>query len=108
MWNVLNPAFKPAKITEEELASTASAGRKCLLASVRSSGDSFIDEEVFAKTQEEVQCGWLEGPIDPAGLPSHAVVSRRFGIKQGSGEKLKVRLNRRLLSVRGQCHSTGR
>ena len=84
--------FKPAKITEEELASTAPSGRKCLLASVRSSGDSFIDDEVFAKTQEEVQCGWLEGPIDPADLPSNAVISRRFGIKQGTGEKLKVRL----------------
>ena len=90
--NCFESCFKPAKITEDELAATAPASRKCLLASVRSSGDSFIDEEVFAKTQDEVACGWLVGPIDPTELPSNAVISRRFGIKQGSGEKLKVRL----------------
>ena len=65
------------------------AGRQALLASIRSSGDDYIDSEVFAKTQDEVECGWLEGPYDPADLPANAVVSRRFGIKQGSGEKLK-------------------
>ena len=84
--------FKPAKITESELESTALAGRKALLASIRSSGDDYIDSEVFAKTQAEVECGWLEGPYEPSDLPANAVVSRRFGIQQGSGEKLKVRL----------------
>ena len=84
--------FKPAKITEDELAETAASSRKSLLASIRSSGDDFIDSEVFAKTQEEVACGWLEGPFDLQDLPPNAVISRRFGIKQGSGDKLKVRL----------------
>ena len=86
------PCLKPAKITESELESTALAGRKALLASIRSSGDDYIDSEVFAKTQAEVECGWLEVPYEPRDLPANAVVSRRFGIKQGSGEKLKVRL----------------
>ena len=87
-----DPCFKPAKITEDELDSTARAGRAGLLASVRSSGDDFIDKEVFSKTQEELECGWLDGPFSASELPDNAVVSRRFGIKQGSGEKLKVRL----------------
>ena len=40
------PSFKPAKITEGELASSARASRVALLASVRSSGDPEIDNEV--------------------------------------------------------------
>lgn len=86
------PCFKPAKITESELASTARSERVGMLASIRSSGDDFIDSEVFSKTQEELECGWLDGPFDVSELPEDAVISRRFGIKQGSGEKLKVRL----------------
>ena len=88
----LEAGFKPAKITEAELAATARASRIGLLSSVRSSGDDFIDGEVFAKTLEELECGWLEGPLSPEDLPESAVVSRRFGIKQGTGEKAKVRL----------------
>ena len=84
--------FKPAKITETELASTARTARVGLIASVRSSGDDFIDREVFKKTMEELACGWLDGPFSLDELPDAAVISRRFGIKQGSGEKLKVRL----------------
>ena len=84
--------FKPGKITEEELASSARAARVGLLASIRSSGDADIDSEVYAKTLEELECGWLDGPYEPSELPETAVVSRRFGIKQTSGEKVKVRL----------------
>lgn len=86
------PGFKPAKITEDELASSARASRVALLASVRSSGDDEIDREVFNKTQDEVACGWLEGPIEASTLEPSAVVSRRFGIRQSSGEVVKIRL----------------
>ena len=51
-----------------------------------------IDNEVFEKTMSELECGWLCGPFRPEDLPDDAVVSRRFGIKQTSGEKVKVRL----------------
>jgi len=51
------PSFKPAKITEGELAVSARASRVALLASVRSSGDPEIDNEVFNKTMDEVACG---------------------------------------------------
>ena len=84
--------FKPAKITESELAMAARSARVGMISSVRSSGDDFIDREVFAKTMEELSCGWLEGPFSVDELPDSAVISRRFGIKQGSGDKLKVRL----------------
>ena len=65
------PCFKPAKMTEEELASTARASRIGLLASVRSSGSDFIDEEVYKKTLAELESGWLSGPYEPCDLPTN-------------------------------------
>ena len=86
------PCFKPAKITLKELASSARASRSSMLASIRSSGDHEIDQTVMQKTLEELECGWLEGPIPISELPADAVVSRRFGIRQSSGDVLKIRL----------------
>jgi len=40
---------------------------------------------VFAKTLEELGCGWLEGPFGLADLHAVAVVSRLFGIKNVVG-----------------------
>ena len=88
----LEACFKPAKLTESELASTARAARIGLLRSVRSSGDPFIDSEVYRKTLEELENGWLDGPHDPESLLEDTVFSRRFGILQSSGDASKVRL----------------
>eukprot|EP00435_Cladocopium_sp_Y103_P032674 s1002_g8.t1 len=87
-----DPSFKPAQITASELERNAPASRAALFASIRSTGDAHLDEEVFSKTLAELECGWLEGPLDPSELPDNAVVSRRFGIKQTSGDVVKVRL----------------
>ena len=86
------PGFKPAKITENELASSARASRVAMLASIRSSGDDEIDREVYSKTQDEVACGWLEGLLDLGTLEETAIISRRFGIRQSSGDVAKIRL----------------
>jgi len=88
----LEACFKPAKLTEPELATSARAARIGLLRSVRSSGDPFIDSEVYRKTLEELENGWLDGPHEPESLPEETVISRRFGILQGSGDSSKVRL----------------
>ena len=87
-----DPTFKPAKMTVKELGDSALSIRKSLLSSIRSSGDDEIDLEVYNKTMDELQCGWLEGPLDVAQLAPHAIINRRFGIKQTSGETVKVRL----------------
>ena len=63
-----------------------------MLASIRSSGDDEIDREVFSKKQDEVDCGWLEGPLEAHDLEETAVISRRFGIRQSSGDVVKIRL----------------
>jgi len=86
------PCFKPAKLTLKELEASAKTSRTALLATVRSSGDVEVDETVFQKTLEELDCGWLEGPIPVKDLPDNAIVSRRFGIRQTSGDTIKVRL----------------
>ena len=79
-------------MTVKELGDSAMSIRKALLVSVRSSGDAIIDAEVYNKTLEELRCGWLEGPIEVEQLPSHAIINRRFGIRQTSGDSLKIRL----------------
>jgi len=83
------PGFKLAKITENELASSAKASRVALLASVRSSGDAEIDREVFDKTQDEVACGWLVGPL--MRVPLNQVQSSADDLESGS---LQARLLR--------------
>ena len=85
-------SFKPAKITEDELSSSATGSRHAMFRSTRSSGDPFIDSEVHSKTLAELESGWLEGPVPFDSLPNNAVVNRRFGIKQSSGDSVKVRL----------------
>ena len=80
--------FKPASLTEGELKIGAKAAREAVAHSVKGSGDDFVDFEVYRKTCEERTSGWLRGPYRLDTLPQHAVVSRRFGLKQGP----KVRL----------------
>ena len=48
---VFEHSFKPALLTEGELQKGAPASRAALIHSVRSSGDAFIDAEVYRKTQ---------------------------------------------------------
>ena len=84
--------FKPAKVTEAELTASAPGTRSSILWSTRGSGDETIDDEVYKKTLAELESGWLEGPFDVSSLPDGAILNRRFGIKQSSGDCVKVRL----------------
>ena len=84
---VFNVQFRPAKLTVEKLVTGASASRKAIVNSTRSQGDT-IDKIVLAKTLDEVERGWLSGPIEQGQLPENAIVSRRFGLEQPG----KVRL----------------
>lgn len=79
---IFESKFKPADITVSELKQAASKDGHAMFNSARSSGDDEIDYAVLEKTQEEVQNGWAFGPIELDKLPSHAVLSRRFGLKQ--------------------------
>ena len=80
--------FSGLEMTEEQLQSCAGPNRKSIFHSSRSSGDREVDETVYAKTLEEIESGWLRGPIDFSSLPENAIINRRFGLKQPN----KVRL----------------
>ena len=74
--------FKPAKQAVSTLISNASSSNKSIVHRTRSSGSEDADLAVYTKTLEEVEKGWLLGPLDPATLPQGAVISRRFGLRQ--------------------------
>ena len=79
---IFESRFKPADITVSELKQSAYSESRAMFNSARSSGDDEIDLAVLEKTQEEVQSGWAHGPIPFEELPPHAILSRRFGLKQ--------------------------
>lgn len=85
---VFEKKFKSADITVDQLASTSMADRRKNFHSCRSSRDNEVDATVYEKTLEEVSKGWAKGPISYDELPTGAVLSRRFGLKQPG----KVRL----------------
>ena len=77
----------PATMAVEELAPNASRARAAMKATSASCGDPNMDERLYQKTLEEVEKGWLLGPLPWDTLEPHAVVSRRFALQQG--EKLR-------------------
>eukprot|EP00435_Cladocopium_sp_Y103_P058991 s976_g21.t1 len=61
--NMLPGKFDPALISEKELCANAKRLRRLAENDMGGSGDSFIDETVWSKTLEEVEKGWLVGPL---------------------------------------------
>ena len=80
--NMLPKKFEPALISENELCANAERMRDAAVREVRSSGDMEIDETVWRKTLEEVDRGWLVGPLSEGMVPADRPLSRRFGLRQ--------------------------
>ena len=76
----LPPDFQPAVLTVDDLLTTSEPSNKAIIHSTKSSGSELIDSELFAKTREEVEKGWLEGPV--SGFDVRGRVSRRFAVVQ--------------------------
>ena len=87
-FGIFEKAFKPAEKTVAQLRGASKSERMLNFFKCSSSGDLEIDTIVYSKTLEEVECGWAIGPILLEELPSDAVISRRFVLKQPG----KVRL----------------
>ena len=85
----VSPAY--ATLSAAELRAKAALTRKCIIDSVARSCTSDLAADVYAATQEEVSNGWLEGPLDADALDPRVSVTRRFGIRQGTGESSRVR-----------------
>ena len=82
--NAFSKRVRPAAISCEDLRSVANLCKKGVLEMTQSSGDTELDEQLYAATLKEVKKGFLEGPLDPASLPAGATLTRRFGVKQKS------------------------
>ena len=87
--NMLPCKFKPPLCTLDNLADCATKLRPSLQSGAMSSGDNKVDEEVWSKTLQEVEAGWLRGPLSESQVPADAPITRRFGLTQKKG---KVRL----------------
>ena len=82
--------FKPAKASPEEVIKNADATRSAILGAVRAQGD--VDAEVRRKSLVEIEAGWLHGPFQPTDLEHDALISRRLGLQQGTGDDTRVGL----------------
>ena len=85
---MLPKCFKPAMLNDESLGKQAALVRARLSGCAYSSGDLEVDEQVWQRTMQEVESGWLRGPLKETEIPVDSPVSRRFGLRQ----KTKVRL----------------
>ena len=84
--SIFPPTFKPAKRSYADLESWAPELRSQVLAKCKPQGEE--DEVVHTKTLDERKKGWARGPIRMEDLPADALVSRRFGLKQGPKTRL--------------------
>ena len=84
--SIFPPTFKPAKRSYADLESWAPELRAQVLAKCKPQGEE--DEVVHTKTLDERKKGWARGPIRMEDLPADALVSRRFGLKQGPKTRL--------------------
>ena len=72
--------FQPATLTSQDLELHSESSNKAIIFSTKSSGDEAVNLELWKKTQEEVEKGWLKRLH---GLPQDGGrVSRRFAVVQ--------------------------
>ena len=77
---------KEAEFSVTDLWSMAADIRQRVIGACGPSGDAVLDRKLFDITTEEVQKGWLEGPLEPEALKQLGcwIPSRRFAVVQGS------------------------
>ena len=82
--------FPPALSTPEEVHDNAKRMRLLMNAEAAGSGDDDIDRIVWEKIMEEVEKGWLAGPLQEHEVPVQSPISRRFGLKQKKGKVRRI------------------
>jgi hypothetical protein len=83
---LFRPDFKAASSTVQQAKANAVEQRTKVLSMVRAQGE--LDNEVHQLTCAERDAGWLDGPFKVDQLEGHALVSRRFGLRQGEKTRL--------------------
>eukprot|EP00439_Symbiodinium_sp_Y106_P070600 s945_g12.t1 len=80
---VYRPKRTSATLTTAALRRSAHVLRRGIVHSTKGSGDAELDRATIEATRDELKRGWLFGPVSETDLPDDAVVTRRFGIRQG-------------------------
>ena len=75
--------FQPALLTEDDLLQECRDANLAILHSTQSTGDEELDRELWSKSQEEVEKGWLAKVDDLQDAMDNGRVSRRFPLRQG-------------------------
>ena len=78
--SVLPSTFQAATLSISDLGSNANRSNKAILHSCKSSGDRGVNAELWRKTLEERDKGWLKPIAYP--FSDEGRLSRRFGMSQ--------------------------
>ena len=81
---VLPGKISPATMHADDLMMHSGRNREAVRESLGPSGDPEQDRALWAKTLEEVEKGWLIGPLEWDDLREGDIVSHRFPVKQGA------------------------
>ncbi|CAE7532349.1 unnamed protein product [Symbiodinium natans] len=73
-----------ATMAVDDLRGSAQRMRKGILNSTKSSGDDVVDAETYRVTLDEVERGWLDGPLKESDLGASSLLTRRFGVVQNN------------------------
>ncbi len=82
--NVFNSRATFATLTPGQVRSTARFNREAIFNSVSKAMGQEICEGVYDAILQEIDQGWLEGPVKVDSLGDHDIVTRRFGVEQFS------------------------
>ena len=84
---LFSPVNKPATLSVQQLRDEADNITDGILAQVGPQSPE-IDRTVLEKTWQEVESGWLVGPIPRHSVPPGSVICCRFGLRQGEKTRL--------------------
>ena len=80
------PQHKPASMEVADVQAASVWTRRQALGRTRASEDPVLDQAVWDKTREEIEAGWLRGPLTEeqylAEVGPHGILARRFGVPQ--------------------------
>ena len=81
---MLPQRFSPAILSEKMLGEQAKLSRPKFAVQGLAAQDKDVDASVWEQTLQEVNEGWLVGPLELKDVPVDSPISRRFGIRQGT------------------------
>ncbi|CAE7823076.1 unnamed protein product [Symbiodinium sp. CCMP2592] len=81
--SVLPKKTTVASLSIEDVRIATPANQRAIWETTRTCRDPEITSEVYRLTLEERDKGWLTGPFTLADVPETAIITRRFGVRQG-------------------------